>query len=345
VEKKVIMSEKTGRKRLFYLDFIRAIATVIIILTHYNALYLFGAPEQLDKVVLGVRIFNLYIGDFGVALFLIISGASLAYVNKGKLDVKKFYKKRFVKLFPMFWIAYVIVFLYKFYVGELSREIPLSRLIWSALGLDSYLSTLSVSTYVMVGEWFLGLIIIIYLLFPLLKYALDRNPIVLAAATGVAFVISVVLTKGVNIWVFTWLPLFVAGMLLAGNEDKIKPVWCIVSVLVLVANALLKPGFTKYVQILYVGLAAYVVLLYLSKLFEFKCIKNICRTISDYSYACFIIHHVVIYEVTEKFDLHTLGNFEVKMLFLVCCACIMLASYLLKRVHDGIMNVFSNTGE
>ena len=64
-----------SKERLFYLDFVRAFATIVILLTHYNAIYLYaGMPE---KAVISTTVCNIYIGDFGVSLFLIISGAAL----------------------------------------------------------------------------------------------------------------------------------------------------------------------------------------------------------------------------------------------------------------------------
>lgn len=105
------------KERLFYLDFIRTIATISILLTHFNAIYIFSYPEQSDKAVITSRVFGLYIGDFGVSLFFIISGAALMYIYGEKMDLKTFYYKRFKSIFPMFWLAYFfaffILFLYK----------------------------------------------------------------------------------------------------------------------------------------------------------------------------------------------------------------------------------------
>ena len=102
------------KERLFYLDFIRTIATISILLTHFNAIYIFSYPEQSDKAVITSRVFGLYIGDFGVSLFFIISGAALMYIYGEKMDLKTFYYKRFKSIFPMFWLAYFFAFLYYF---------------------------------------------------------------------------------------------------------------------------------------------------------------------------------------------------------------------------------------
>lgn len=39
------------RERLFYLDFVRAAATLIIVLTHFNAWYLYTSPAMPEKAV------------------------------------------------------------------------------------------------------------------------------------------------------------------------------------------------------------------------------------------------------------------------------------------------------
>jgi len=65
-----------------------------------------------------VTFFNIYIGDWGVSLFFIISGAALMYVYQEKLEYKRFYKKRFESLYPMFWMAYIIAFIGLFYLNK-----------------------------------------------------------------------------------------------------------------------------------------------------------------------------------------------------------------------------------
>lgn len=130
------------KERLFYLDFIRAISTLIIVITHYNAVFFWGrtpGTELWSKLVTPKDVFNLYIGNLGVSLFFIISGAAMMYVygQKDKIDLKTFFKKRFMSLYPMFWIAYIACFLYLFYVNKgFSTSVPYWRFIFTAIGFD-----------------------------------------------------------------------------------------------------------------------------------------------------------------------------------------------------------------
>ena len=127
------------RERIFYLDFIRALAVILILLTHYNALFLYMDPQPLDKVVITYKICNLYIGDFGVSLFFIISGAALMYVYENSCNLAKFYKKRFVAIYPMFWITYIIAFVIQKLVYHADYSgIPKQNILYTIFGFDSY---------------------------------------------------------------------------------------------------------------------------------------------------------------------------------------------------------------
>ena len=61
------------RTRIFYLDLIRALATLLIVLTHFN----FHLKDHGGGYVLTFQPFGIYVGALGVSLFLIISGAAL----------------------------------------------------------------------------------------------------------------------------------------------------------------------------------------------------------------------------------------------------------------------------
>lgn len=95
-----------AKQRLYYLDFVRALSTLIIVLTHYNALYIYNAQNPRAFVICAYP-FNIYIGSLGVSLFLIISGASLylTYGNADKFDFKKFYTRRFLGIYAMLYVS------------------------------------------------------------------------------------------------------------------------------------------------------------------------------------------------------------------------------------------------
>ena len=97
------------RRRIFYLDLVRALATALIVLTHFNNPFLTDGRYLLTN-----QPFGIYVGAVGVSLFLIVSGASLAVTYKGDFSLRTFYWKRFKGIYPMFWTAWVLGTLYFF---------------------------------------------------------------------------------------------------------------------------------------------------------------------------------------------------------------------------------------
>ncbi|MDD6328370.1 MAG: acyltransferase [Lachnospiraceae bacterium] len=333
---------QSTKKRLFYLDFIRAFATVAIIMTHYNALFLYNVwPQTPEKAVVTLRVANVYIGGFGVSLFLIVSGASLMYVYQDQFDAKAFYKKRFVNIFPMFWLAYFVAFAYNFYTsgGMIPQGIPKANFLYSLFGIDMWVSCFGVRTFAIVAEWFLGLILIIYIVFPIIRWAFVNHPRILA---GVAIVMYAVTLWRVNssVTLFARLPEFLFGMYFVKYIKEVKWPVALASLAVLVANTLLKPGFNEMIQILYVGICSFMLLVYVSKFFQWEWFKNICKKICKYSYACFLIHHFVIYRVAEKFDLNSLSIAKSYALFSVVVLMITIATVALHKTNDKILALF-----
>ena len=100
----VAQQSKKKRPRLFYLDLVRALAAILIVITHFNNPYMLGHPVFMYEP------FGIYVGSLGVSLFLIISGAALMYTygESDKLDCRHFYYKRFIGIYPMFWIAFIL---------------------------------------------------------------------------------------------------------------------------------------------------------------------------------------------------------------------------------------------
>ena len=145
----------TKRKpRLFYLDWVRGLSAILIVITHFNNPYLVEHPIFANSP------FGIYIGSLGVSQFLIISGAALMYSHEDaeKLDLKEFYWKRCKSIFPMFWIAFIIANVYLFLRqgGIVAAQAPKYSVLLSVIGMDGYLSNAGIPTFYTLGEWFLG---------------------------------------------------------------------------------------------------------------------------------------------------------------------------------------------
>ena len=325
------------KERIFYLDFVRAIAVILILMTHYNAVYLNAG--QPDKVFITAQIGNIYIGDFGVSLFFIISGAALMYVYDEKCELKSFYKKRFLSLYPMFWIAYFIAFLYQFYVSKgINLTVPKCNILLTILGFDGYLAAVMPTFYIS-GEWFLGCIILIYIVFPLLRYLIRTHPVALAVVAMVLYVMFLFIPSRLDPAEVLPLriPEILFGMYYIKYIKRIKWSVALGALAILVVNTIVAPQFNDTIQTTYIGISAFLVLAFISDYLDFAWIHRCCSVISKYSYAIFLVHHVIIMAMMATFDLTQITRFYSYLLFLTCCVVIALFAKLLYELHGAVM--------
>ncbi len=178
------------QERLFYLDVIRMASAILIVVYHFSlSLTLSFGARSVDILHATVN------GSWGMApvyCFFMVSGASLMhrYGVEERLNLARFYKKRFLSIYPLFWIAYVLGFFAVFWQLKGLYDVPTWSLIWSVLGIDGWIVNW-VPTFYMVGEWFLGSIILLYLLFPAVRVLWRRSPgwtmAAISLAAGVLF--------------------------------------------------------------------------------------------------------------------------------------------------------------
>ena len=222
--------------------------------------------------------------------------------------------------------------------------IPRKNFIFSILGFDTYLANFGIKTFCHVGEWFLGLIIFIYIVFPLLLKLINRFPIIFAVLTLVIYVLFLIIFKTKSwcgIFFTTRIPEFIFGMYFMKYVKKIPWYVFLGCLMVIVINHIIKPTIiNQNIQVIYVGICAFIFLTYVAKFMKLNIIKKICATVCKYSYACFIIHHWIIYKVALSFDLNNITKLNSYILFFVCCVVVVFSSYFLHNLNNRVVNYF-----
>lgn len=329
-----------SRPRIFYLDFIRAIATVSIILTHFNALYLYNAaPQRPEMAVVALYVSNIYIGDFGVSLFFIISGASLMYVYDERFDAKIFYKKRLLNIYPMFWLAYLFAALYRYYTWHSFVDGgPRWHILFSILGIDSYLGNYGISAYTLVGEWFIGVILMMYAVFPLLRLGVQKKPVVTAVLALILGLLSTFFW-GRTIGLLARIPEFLFGMLFVKYWKKVSWKVGLPALGILIVNGIVKPVLPENIETFYVGVLTFVFLVWLVDVLTWAPLRSVCKTIGKYSYPCFLVHHFIILQMAGHFDLNTISLAGSYALCAACTLVIAFFSWALQKVYDTLKTI------
>ena len=121
--------------------------------------------------------------ELGLAWFFLLSGAALCLQWQGRFSLRRYLAGRAAATYPAFWLGFAALFLYGEVLHGNNADIPRWRVIFSLLGLDGYLTPVTVTFY-KIGEWFLGVILILYLVFPLLASLCAKWPLPTLAALG-----------------------------------------------------------------------------------------------------------------------------------------------------------------
>jgi len=149
-------------ERLRNLDYLRGLAASGIMLYHFLT-FTFGgftAGDLMGRVSI-----------YGVAVFYVLSGLTLFLVYSERMkpsrrDVQEFLRKRFFRIFPLFWLATIVS------VPLFVPEVTWYRLLFNLTGIFGLISW---SSPVAIGGWSIGNELVFYLFFIVFIFLLKRS--------------------------------------------------------------------------------------------------------------------------------------------------------------------------
>ena len=314
------------RTRIFYLDLIRALAALLIVLTHFNA----HLREHGGGYVLTFEPFGIYLGALGVSLFLIISGAALTFTYRRPIDLKRFYWKRFLNIYPMFWTAWVLATLYFALIsnGRPPNVGPARTFIFTLLGVDGLALNFHFRTMYLLGEWFIGFIILYYIVFPLLLWAIDRFPVVTGLVLLAAYAATVVIMPRYfpgypsSMVLTTRLPELAFGSYFVLYVRRVHGATVIPAAAVLAICAMLPKQIPEDVGTTIVGISAFLILAVAGRYVAIQPVRALVGLIARYSYPIFLVHHVVIWHLSQRIDVY--GLFPIQRYILLAAEFVLI---------------------
>ena len=338
------------RKRVFYLDLVRALAAVLVVITHFNNPYLHQAQK---RHVFAYEPFGIYIGNLGVSLFLIISGAALMMTYGGpRLDLRVFYWKRFKGIYPMFWTAWILGTLYFFLAnqGVARNHAPTRAFLFTLFGMDGMVANFHIQTMYLLGEWFLGFIVLFYIVFPLLRWAVMTYPKTTAAAIFAIYAVTFVLLNEIphsfpNLIVLPLrLPELAFGMYFVRYVRRL-PTWAILPwvlpcTCVLIISAR-RPLLNEDFATPFVGVACFFILAMAARYLDVGPVREPVALIAKYSYPIFLVHHVVIMKIFESTDTRAFSTLQLYMLFAAMSVIVFGLSVGLHRLNANVVAFFT----
>jgi peptidoglycan/LPS O-acetylase OafA/YrhL len=169
-------------KRLLWLDISKALAIFWVVYFHFFRTYFehgsLPAPDWSNLATSAISILGIVwlqvsgLGFHAVGVFIILSGWALMEsttrrAESGSLAWGAWYRARFLRLYPMYWVAHLVYLLSPF----VARLEPVDgRIVLSLLGLRFIDITMNFM-YLNAAWWYFSMLIQFYLIFPLLFWA------------------------------------------------------------------------------------------------------------------------------------------------------------------------------
>lgn len=302
---------KTLSKRYSFIDLVRIIACLAIIIYHFlNTLAAYGI-RQCESIQFLYKTKNMNMATVAVGLFFMISGSGLMLSSDSKesFSVSDFFKRRIIKIFIPYYVSYVLYVLIQLIVfknsfSNLFGGIPLYSSVFTVLGIDGYLSQYGIKTfYLGIGEWFIFPLLVMYLLFPVLRKLIKKNRVMAFCVMTAFFLLVSLLYDKIPFMnlipcytnVFVKIYEFFLGMLLITFLDRIPHWICLVVSTPVIYFYLTCAHYlqdNEAIRILIQNVAFFLFFAGFEILFKkmprtFKLVA----TVSSFTYPAFLIHH------------------------------------------------------
>ena len=317
-----------------YIYILKGFAILAVIAVHFNQSFL--APNAILKIIAGF-------GMHGVQLFFILSSFLLwrslsRYESGSSLGVMPFYKKKLIRLLPLYFFALVVYTIYHVIQGEGVSLLSLGLHVSLVNGLfPNYIND------IMGIEWYIADLIILYVLSPyLFRIIIDLKTAITASLLSlvIAFIIQCLFLHFVHIGFvhsdyridlffsmlgfFVQLPCMLLGVvfyfLFRNNNINFKKgvtIYVISSVLIIVLSLFIQElcgvAFVSNTTI-WAFIFGGVMMLYrkyFSQNTVLHVVTNPLLVLGKHSYGVYLFHFVIIRIISRYFffekDLHVAG--------------------------------------
>lgn len=325
--------------RIFELDFIRTLACIMIVIFHFRIGEKSIYPEN-------ILLKNFSLGTLGVALFIILSGVSL-YLSDKNVTYFEFVKKRIKSIYPLIYLCtFLFAIVYFFINPHLFDAVPTYRIIYTILGIDGLL-LYKFATFNIVGEWYIGCIMIIYLIYPILKKCIDKKPKLTLITLMIIYLLSIrYYNLGLLMDRFPLIRLldFSLGIYFAriiinkNHSDKRKLIAFILCLIVMIYTLFIKNNIFVIYNITLGGLSLFYVLYYLASFIKNDVVKRIINLISKKSYIIFLVHHQISNLLSFKFGGEILYRSRFYFIFIIYIFLIIVTVMIVEKIYKRIID-------
>lgn len=217
-----------------------------------------------------------------------------------------------------------------------------ANLMISFAGLDGYLSAISLIPweFYKLGEWFLGCIILLYLVYPLVYRAFWRFPKTVCICFGALYLFSLyAISHQIPFLGSSWgLPICACEMFFGmayirfGLHQRKKTIYAAIAMFILAL--LLGDRLPSDFLTLALAFLILEVVMLLSERIRSDTVKQKLMFASSLTYPIFLVHHFLIDRMVIGFDLAHMRRLSVYILFAAFVAATLLLAVALKKYGD-----------
>ncbi len=288
-------------------------------------------------------------GHIGISLFFVLSGASLM-ISEAPFDLAAYAKKRIRTIYPAYYIVWAGFFLLTllFFPAKL-RGIKPWTIIFTVLGLDGLISEW-IPNFYMAGEWFIGCLILLYVVYPLLRMGMARAPRLFLPVVLALWLIAVTVSQTWHFPIqadhmfYLRIPEFLIGMYLTRFLKRSR--WyhgtaglALAAVMTACFHSLGRFEILRYAGI---GIGLFVFLRTVGEWLSVRiggCFKKMIHGAASVSYEVFLLHHApIIFLVRTFFAGRHLTLTAVAGLFLGWMILVMAGAWVLHRLCRRIFH-------
>jgi peptidoglycan/LPS O-acetylase OafA/YrhL len=320
----------TNKKRNISIDLLRSISILYIVGFWHLLNYTTAFPCYNNFITL--RITNIILG-----LFIFISGyfIGLSHYNTRQETPFSFYKKKIIRIYPLYILAIII-----FTILNLSSG-------WTSLK-----AIFAISMFVQPAPntlWFITMLLFFYLLSPLIINICHRHSIKEISLYCTILILTLVaygfFTKLLDVRIVLYFPSFVMGILVAMHDEQTnvdlfypyKKNFYFVLIILSIGISFIKTnhsGLNDLLHLPMVLLCSYIFFTIGQKIkIASTPIYNFIIIISYSSY-CMYLFHRPIYVVLKKIYFPKSDLFQVIYLVMFCVPLIIIISFILQKIYD-----------
>ncbi|WP_158024011.1 acyltransferase family protein [Methanosarcina horonobensis] len=208
------------KKKLFELDYLRALAILLVIFSHIDNF----AKSQF------IETYDYYFAIIGLTIFFFISGYLLQYNDriKSKKEISIFLKKKVIRIYPLYCVSILCSLILFGYLSLDSEIVKPFNLNISYINILIHLTGLQgfFPQFHMPGLWFIGIIFLYYISYSIIVYFSKNNQELVMYSILFLFIFFVLKIKYniISMDFFRYYLVFLIGALSCaltiGNDNK-----------------------------------------------------------------------------------------------------------------------------